>query len=160
MLCHHPTTTHNHKPKQSAQQSRRRLTFERYQKPAIKSSRFSAALRGISRMGLLSPFKLAHICIYLTSLHMWNKQGIYRKSLIGNRFHVTYASSFLKSYSNRIWWSEVIKSALFLLEQCPVKWVTENCIPDQHYLTLIENISSRNVQINFTQLHQEPTNIA
>jgi len=34
-------------------------------------------------------FKLPHIYIQMTTLHMWNKQGINRKILIGNRFHVT-----------------------------------------------------------------------
>jgi len=49
--------------------------------------------RGISRLGsafiFLWWFKLAHICIQVTSLHKWKKQGINHKFLIGNRFHVT-----------------------------------------------------------------------
>ena len=47
---------------------------------SIKSSRrFSIGLRGISRLGsafiFLRCFKLAHICIQVTSLRRWNKQG-------------------------------------------------------------------------------------
>jgi len=58
-----------------------------------KSSTFSVGFRGISRLGsafvFLRWFKLAHICIQVTSLNKWNKQGINHKFLIGNRFHVT-----------------------------------------------------------------------
>ena len=59
----------------------------------IKSSTFSIGFRGISQLGsafiFLRWFKLAHICIQVTSLHKWKKQGINHKLLIGNRFHVT-----------------------------------------------------------------------
>jgi len=59
----------------------------------IKSSTFSIGFRRISRLGsafiFLWWFKLAHICIQVTSLHEWKKQGIDHKFLIGNRFHVT-----------------------------------------------------------------------
>jgi len=58
-----------------------------------KSSRFSIGFREISRLGsaciCLRWFKLAHICIQATSLHRWKKQGINRKVLLGNWFHVT-----------------------------------------------------------------------
>ena len=58
-----------------------------------ESSRLSAGFRGISQLGyafiFLRCFKLAHICIQVTSLHNWNKQEINRKFLIGNRFHAT-----------------------------------------------------------------------
>jgi len=53
----------------------------------------STGFRGISRLGsafiFLQWFKLAHICIQVTSLHKWKKQGINHKFLIGKRFHVT-----------------------------------------------------------------------
>jgi len=47
----------------------------------IKSSgSFFIGFRGISRLGsafiFLRWFKLGHICIQVTSLHRWNKQGI------------------------------------------------------------------------------------
>jgi len=63
---------------------------------ANKSSSFSVGSRRISRLGsafiFLRWFKLVHICIQVTSLHRWKKQGIHRKLIlcfIGNRFHVT-----------------------------------------------------------------------
>jgi len=56
-----------------------------------KRSRFSV-FRRIGRLGsafiFLRWFKLADICIQVTSLHRWNKQGINRNFLIGNRFRV------------------------------------------------------------------------
>jgi len=59
----------------------------------MKSSTFSVGWRGISRLGsafmFLRWFKLAHICIQVTSLHKWKMQGISHKFLIGNPFHVT-----------------------------------------------------------------------
>jgi len=59
----------------------------------IKSSTFSIGFRGINQLGsafiFLRWFELAHICIQVTSLHKWRKQGINHKVLIGNRFHVT-----------------------------------------------------------------------
>ena len=59
----------------------------------IKSTRFSVGFRGISRLGFafifMRLFKLKHICIQVTSLHRWNKQGTNRKLLTGNQFHVT-----------------------------------------------------------------------
>ena len=60
---------------------------------SIKSSTFSIGFRGISRLGsdfiFLRWFKLAHICIQVTSLNKWKKQGMNREVLIRNRFHVT-----------------------------------------------------------------------
>jgi len=50
---------------------------------------FRAIIRLGSAFIFLRWFKPAHVFIQVTSLHMWNKQGINRKILIGNRFHVT-----------------------------------------------------------------------
>ena len=59
----------------------------------IRGYTFSTGFGGISRLGFsfifLQWFKLAHICIQVTSLHKWKKQGINHKFLIGNRFRVT-----------------------------------------------------------------------
>jgi len=59
----------------------------------MKSSMFSIGFGGISQLGsafiFLRWFKLAHICIQVTSLHKWKKQGINHKFLIGNQFHIT-----------------------------------------------------------------------
>jgi len=58
-----------------------------------KSSRFSIGFREIIQLGsaniCLRWFKLAHICIQVTSLHRWKKQQINRKVFLGNWFHVT-----------------------------------------------------------------------
>ena len=59
----------------------------------IKCYTFSIGYKGISRLGsafiFLRWFKLAHICIKVTSLHKWKKQGINHNFLIENQFHVT-----------------------------------------------------------------------
>jgi len=59
----------------------------------IESSRLAASYRGISRLGcfFLKSFKLAHICIQVTTLHMWDKLGIcwqiFWKSISRNATH-------------------------------------------------------------------------
>jgi len=61
------------------------LMFQlRQQLPAtITNCSFYVGFCGISRLGpafiFLRLFKLAQICIHVTSLHRWNKQRIYRK---------------------------------------------------------------------------------
>jgi len=59
--------------------------------------------RGISRLGsafiFLHWFNLVHICIQVTTLHMWNKQGIYCKDFIKNRFYTTIRLVNRNSYS-------------------------------------------------------------
>ena len=87
----------------------------------MKSSTFSTGFRGISQLGsafiFLRWFKLAHICIQVTSLHKWKKQGINHKLLIGNRFHVTLriVSPIILFKFFRLWsevtWIRIEKSA-------------------------------------------------
>jgi len=49
----------------------------------FKSSKIFVGFRGINQLGCafisLRWFKLAHICLQVTSLYRWNKQGINRK---------------------------------------------------------------------------------
>jgi len=61
---------------------------------SIKSSRFAVTFRGISQMDsaffFLRWFKLAHICIQVTSLQKVDKQANLSSTfLIGNRLHAT-----------------------------------------------------------------------
>jgi len=83
-----------------------RYTFNQGKKkltPTIKSSTFCIGFRGISQLGsdfiFLRWFKLPCICIQVTSLHKWKKQGTNHRFLIGNIFHVTQSS-----YSNRMFY--------------------------------------------------------
>jgi len=62
--------------------------IENDSKLTIKSSTFSIRFRGLSQLGsafiFLRLFTLAHMCIQVTSLHKWKKQGINHKFFIGS----------------------------------------------------------------------------
>jgi len=122
-------------------------------KNIIKSSRFSVCFRGISRLGSafihLRWFNFAHIYNQATSLHRWNKQGIYRKFLRGNGIHMTQriVSPIVFKYST-IWirckdWRCVVSREFdFLLKICdrPLACFTCGVEAKKHSWVLAEAI--------------------
>jgi len=115
-------------------------------KSTNKSSKFSVGFRGIIRPGsafiFLRWFKLAHICIKVTSFHRWNKQGINGKFLIGNRFPITKLRliSCLFHLWSEVTLIQVNNYSFKFFKNLDENWITPSCLefPEQGFKMQLE----------------------